>query len=467
MAFTEFACRSGGSNNNGGAIASNGEPATSPVYTATNGGWNSATGVFTPTSGNPSLTVTVGDFASVFTDGSPTDAVFIARVTAVSSTTITLSTTAKSGTAPGTAGTGISINVGGAWKGPNGADIFPFGFVAAAMINAAGNTLRVNFKNDQTYSVSASCTANTAGAITYQGYTTTYGDLGKFTLDASTNAIVILNMSAAVNSLLDAIISNNGSSGSNAGITVSGARSALSRVVAHDVRGFGFNITATDTNVTECEAYLCNGSTTAVTGGFGGGNLIRCISHDNSAANSSGFISPRTAVDCISDSNASHGFTLSTANTNYQLKNCDSYSNGGSGISWTGGGGSGYFENCNLVKNAAFGITVTGTNNLPYVLNCAYGAGTQANGSGATNYVAAASPQESGAVTLANDVTPWVDPANGDFRISLSAVKGAGRGAFTETQASYAGTVGFPDIGAAQHQDASSGHVASRQILGM
>ena len=100
---------------NGGGLNSNGEPATSAVYSATNGGWNSGTGVFTPTSGNPSATVTVGDWANVFTDGSTTP-VFIGRVTAVNATTVTVSTTAKSGTAPTTAGTGISINVGGERK---------------------------------------------------------------------------------------------------------------------------------------------------------------------------------------------------------------------------------------------------------------------------------------------------------------------------------------------------------------
>ena len=58
-----------------------------------------------------------------------------------------------------------------------------------------------------------------------------------------------------------------------------------------------------------------------------------------------------------------------------------------------------------------------------------------------------------GAVTYGANLTPWVDPANGDFRINLAAAKGAGRGTFLQTSASYTGTVGFPDIGAAQHLD--------------
>ena len=63
----------------------------------------------------------------------------------------------------------------------------------------------------------------------------------------------------------------------------------------------------------------------------------------------------------------------------------------------------------------------------------------------------------SGAVTYASNATPWVDPANGDFRTNLPAAMNAGRGAFTETAASYAGAVGYPDIGAAMHKDSQRG----------
>ena len=38
---------------------------------------------------------------------------------------------------------------------------------------------------------------------------------------------------------------------------------------------------------------------------------------------------------------------------------------------------------------------------------------------------------------------------NGDFRINLTAAKGTGRGTYMQTAASYTGTVGYPDVGAA------------------
>lgn len=47
----------------------------------------------------------------------------------------------------------------------------------------------------------------------------------------------------------------------------------------------------------------------------------------------------------------------------------------------------------------------------------------------------------------------YCDPANGNFTINLAAAKNAGRGAFGTGLTS---TIGYPDIGASQHQDASS-----------
>jgi len=97
--------------------------------------------------------------------------------------------------------------------------------------------------------------------------------------------------------------------------------------------------------------------------------------------------------------------------------------------------------------------------------NNRFGAGTQANTSGDVN--PGGNVVQVNSAFYASNVTPWVDPANGDFRINLAAAKDAGRGNFTQTAASYAGTVGYPDIGAAQHQDTggASGPVGQLKIF--
>jgi hypothetical protein len=454
MAFSEFCCRSGGSNMNGGSIAAQTEPATTPVYSATNGGWNSATGVFTPTSGNPSLTVTVGDYAHVFTDGSTTPT-RVARVTAVNSTTITLSTTAGSGTAPTTAGSGLSINVGGAWLGPSGATIFPAGFITAAATNAAGNAPRINFKNDQTYSISASLTDAAGGSRTWQGYTSTFGDLGKATFDAGGNAIAIVNFSGTSNSLFDLIVTNNGST-NVAGFTVS-ARSSIARCVAHTIGGDG--IAANGLIVVECETYACNASNTAAGCGIFCGTAINCVAHDNVGSNSSGIIAAFAVINCIAESNGSHGVTMTVNNGVGFVMGCDFYNNAGSGFSSSHTNAYMMVRNNNAIKNGAYGITFGTPSGCYFLLdNNGFGAGTEANTSGSINLSVGATSHlnEVGSVTYDSNLTPWVDPANGDFRINLTAAKGTGRGAFTQTQASYGGTIGYPDIGAAQHLETAA-----------
>ena len=137
MAFTEFCCRSGGSNLNAGTRTGNStEPGTSADFTYASGSWVSSTGVFTVASGNPSTDgVAVGDFASVYADGASVTTL-VGRVTAVSSTTVTVSTTAKTGTT--TDGTSNrTLRIGGAWQGPNGASGFPLNFLTNACTNSS------------------------------------------------------------------------------------------------------------------------------------------------------------------------------------------------------------------------------------------------------------------------------------------------------------------------------------------
>jgi len=171
MAFTEFCCRSGGSNLNAGTRTGNStEPGVAADLTYASGTWVSATGVFTPASGDPSAEgVAVGDFASVYADGA-TVTTLVGRVTAVSSTTITVSTTAKTGTT--TDGTSNrTLKIGGAWQGPNAADWFPISFISETLKNVAGYAPRINLKNDATYSVTAAGTVSNP-RFDVQGYTT-------------------------------------------------------------------------------------------------------------------------------------------------------------------------------------------------------------------------------------------------------------------------------------------------------
>lgn len=464
MSYTEFCCRSGGSNLNAGTRTGDSTvPGTSADLTYAAGSWVAATGVFTVASGAPdSDGVAVGDFASVFASGATVTG-FVGRITARTSTTITVSLTAKAGTAP-VDGTGNrELRIGGAWKGPNAAEDFPFGFLVSTLTNAGGDQPRANFRNDANFSITAAVAHAQIGAA-FHGFTTTYGDGGIAQIVGPTTgaSFVMLTVSGAGNELCDLELYNNGATSTSGGVVVS-SNNVLRRVVVHDVRGIGFSNTTTAALFVECEAYACNTSNTASTGGFSViGKCVRCVSHNNSGSNNIGFLSSANGAayfeNCIADSNGSHGFASVQRAQTVTLKGCDAYANGGDGLRCdvnTTAGGITYAENCNFIGNGGYGVRDVETTlaHRTVLVNCGFGAGTEANSSGAvaTN----AFTQEIGSVTYPNDVTPWVDPDNGDFRITLAAAKGAGRGAFVQTQSGYAGAVGYPDIGAAQHQESA------------
>ena len=453
MAFTEFCCRSGGSNLNAGTRTGNStEPGTAADLTYASGTWVAATGVFTPASGDPVADgVAVGDFASVYANGATTTG-FVGRVTARTTLTITVSLTAKAGTAPTDGAGDRTLKIGGAWAGPNGADIFPFGVLQITGTTSTGNSPRVNLKNAASYGVSASCAHSNTGPATWQGYATNYGDLGKATIDAGANAVVVVSITGTSNSLYDLIAANNGST--NVKGIVLAARAIASRVVAHDIGGVG--IDATNLILTEAEAYKCNASNTSGVFAIVAAVAVNCIAHDNDAgANANGIDATSFAVGCIADSNAGIGIrTGSNANTQVGAINCDAYNNGSDGIRAQNGTSGALVQNCNAVKNGGFGINISSSSNTNFMLNNnGFGSGSEVNTSGAVSTVnASAHSFEVGSVTYASGLTPWVDPVNGDFRINLAAAKGAGRGAYTQTAASYAGAVAYPDVGAVQSQ---------------
>jgi hypothetical protein len=465
MPFAEFCCRSGGSNMNGGGLASGAEPGTSAAYTSTNGNWN-GTATFTPTDGStPASSVNVGDWASVYIDGATTP-VYIARVTTVAAGAngvITLSTTAKSGTAPTSSATARTIKVGGAWLGPNGAVGFPFGFlVAQSMLSVAGNTPRVNFKNDQTYTISAAMTHSTQGPIVWQGYTTTFGDLGRAVINGGTTGVsyVLLTLGSVDMIVADFIFDHNGATGASAGATFGSLRNQVNRCVFRNMVGAG----AGEGLYVECEAYG-NNTANGAQGGFvsTGAVLwcINCISHDNAGSNSNGFYTQSVdfvMLNCIAAHNGKHGFDVNNITGHIILDSCDAYNNAQSGLRKEGGSSCpALIRNSNFVKNGAWGIDFSGS--AAGIEGTLYnngfgGVGTQQNGSGTINGGAV---YEVGRVTYAANVTPWVDPANGDFRVNLAAAQGKGRGAFTSLMAGFSGTVAFPDIGAGQDDSSAGG----------
>lgn len=458
LTYTNFCCRSGGSNLNAGTrTGDTTEPGTGADITYASGTWVQATRIFTPASGDPVADgVAVGDFVSVYADGSSATG-YVARVTARDTLTITTSATALAGTAPTDGVTTRTLKVGGAWAGPNGASPWIDTFPAAVLTNVAGDPPRLNFKNDTTYSITAAMTLSTGDCLNFAGYTSAFGDGGKATIDGGTTGasyvLLTLGGTAGATNIEYMIFGNNGATGSANGVTSSANGVRFFQCVVHDVRGKGFSNTL-NTLYVECEAYLCNTSNTAAFGAWHNTSnmtCLRCISHDNAGTNASGFRNAGTAtlVNCVADTNGEHGFISSSAGNFCLLVNCDSYNNTADGANVLTA--LHHLDSSNFVKNTLFGVNgTTGTYAATY--NCGFGKGTQVNGSGDTD----GNVIETGSVDYADDATPWTAPTTGDFSITLAAAKNAGRGVFVETQASYTGTVAYPDIGAGQANVAAS-----------
>lgn len=473
MAWTEYYCDAAG----GGTISNVNAGDGKTRMQTTNGAYTRGAGAgstdrFTAASGTPFSGAQVNDPVMVCDDG---DSVgdYLGIITAINGggSSIDIHLTKVSGTRPSDAASGKTATIGGVWLGPNGSVGFPMSFINGAPTNGSADPVRVNYKSGTSYIVNAAISNANVGRVQHQGYTTTVGDGGKFTIDWQTTASGGLTISDEGISLQDCIILSSASTGTANGLTLSGSGNFAERVVATGWRGAGILLSGQNT-ISECEAYGCNTSNTANIGGIhtnssAGVRMIRCNSHDHTGSNTAGFhISQNNGTchvqHCVADSNGGPGFRIQaqTNMTRTMVSQCDAYNNGGDGVQWpssSSNGGILIVENSNLVKNNGYGINFQATTirTAAIVRNCGFGSGTMANASGQTNGVKGDQP--TGSVTYATNTTPWVDPDNGDFRITAASAKNAGRGSFQETAPSYAGTIGYPDIGAAQHQDSGGG----------
>ena len=474
MAYTEFYCdASSGSNMNGGSDAG------APAFSSNNGSWNQGTGVFTPTSGDPSLSVGVGDFASVFNDGA-TSPVFCGRVTAVSSTTITVSVAAGSacGSAPTTSATGRSIIVGGAWKGPNVADPFPFNRAGwNGCRNAADDPTRINLKSGTNYAITAgiSMTATNNDGITIQGYTTTPGDGGRATIDGGTSgASFVLFTCTAKLLIADLIFQNNGATGSASGITVginSQGAVLVERCKVANVRGNGIHGNTGQLQLHDCEVTGANQSNSVNLAGIATNSsytmvINRCTISSNTGSNTDGVrVATSYSVVIIDSTIANNGKdgVYQVGGGQLFMKGCRVHGNTGDGVELaaTGANLTHWYENCLFTNNGGYGVTSpTARPNIRF-RNC----GFYSNASGEVH---ANIYNRVGSVTLTG--SPYNDAANGDFGLNSTAgagaaCRGAGIGTFTDTI--YSGTTtSYPNIGGVQHQDAGGGVITPGGMSG-
>lgn len=472
--FTEFYCNaSTGDNTNGGSSAG------SVVFSNTNANWD-GTSVFTPNNGqNPvSQGVTTGMFAAIFLDGAAT-ATRIARITNVTNATngaITVSTTSVAGASVTSGATGRTIRVGGAWKGPNGAVGFPWTINSLGTATDGTNMVRVNFKNNADYSISSAITfGSTGGNVVSQGYSSTPGDLGKATITTTTNAVGIIGVGTTNRSFYDLRFTTTATSGSAVGV-VSTSFNTFQRCVFNGWRstvisqGGGAPLW-----VDECEFYDFNKANTVGASAINGTSGLTVTSsyfHDATAGSNClgistasgnhttqiiGNIFDNLAGAAVQESGGGAGDVL-TIITNNDFYHCNT------GIKLNATAASTYhpiIKNNNFIGNTTYAIDVVAGHVDGTLFNNGYGSGTEANGSGDYHTTAEmilddATGNNSRVVYAAN-ATPYAAPTTGNFKINNVAAMGTGRGHFEQNDGTNTDTVGYPDIGAAQHNDTCSG----------
>lgn len=341
------------------------------------------------------------------------------------------------------AGSAQTGTIGGALKTPG----YAGGVVSAsniAYIKAGTYTLTsttANVSNGKLLSVAGTEAAPTK----WIGYQTTRGDNGTKPVIAggATTGIALFSTAGTV-VIFDNIEFSIPDSASTGLALVSGQCRGIRCKASGTGVGFQVSSAASDSNL-----ILCEGLTTTSTPFLlqARCTVWGCVAHGSSIG---GFTASNnvTFLNCIAYDNSGVGFTAGnqTISTFYY---CTAYNNGGNGfeLTTTSSSQSNFAATCLAVSNGAYGFAAASTSGKTALYNCSGFNNTSGNVQNTLTNV-------QGFVTLSGD--PFVNAAGLNFGLNNTAgAGGAARAA--GIPGPFPGiplTVGFPDIGAVQHQDA-------------
>lgn len=346
------------------------------------------------------------------------------------------------------AGTGITMNIGGALASPGTAA--NVGLVTGNIIWQKAGTYSIT---SATINISGGC-PSIAVRVKWEGYQTTRGDLGtKPVLQASgISTATLFTFSASAGIVKNIVVDG-------AGLTAIRGISLPSGSFAYRCGGINctnsaFSAAASmilESYATGCStqiAFLASGSSTI---------YASCIAYDNTIGGFS-LGGNGTAIRCIADSNtgaASDGFLLSSITAVF---NCVAYGNGRDGFR-VNSANSVSIENCIAESNTGFGFLITGGGALQLLLYCATFGNTGGTVSGTFD-------PNTGFVTGTSSF--FTNAAGQDFSLNNTAGGGAAARAVGYPGILQVGGTGFLDIGALQHADpaGTSGVQGSRIFTG-
>ena len=330
-----------------------------------------------------------------------------------------------------TAGTGVTVNIGGALASPG---------AAGAILAVSSQGVKIWVKSDGIYTIS-STSSNVSGGIVsvtagimMEGYSSVRGDLGTpptFQVAASgvtsVTVVTVGNHTSILNIKVD------GQSKSTI-LGFSFGRTEAYKCTAQNCTNGGFSA---GFGLVACLATGC--STVAA---FTLQGAYRCEAYGNSVA---GFVANSSSgislVQCLSYSNSgasSDGFS-STA-LNFQIVGCTAYGNGRDGFRLTGSDAILPID-CVAEGNTGFGFNLSSATLTCIRINCA----AYNNTGGATS-----GTLQRDFLFVTGTATFFVDAANGNFALNNKAgggalLRAAGFGTFPRGT-----TISLGDIGAAQ-----------------
>lgn len=336
------------------------------------------------------------------------------------------------------AGTGITMNIGGALASPGMAG--GVGLVAGNIVFIKAGTYTIA---SATPNIATGCFSAALTPLFIEGYQTTRGDLGTPPLLQASGISTFT------------VVSNTGGTSSVVNVNVDGATLTSSR--AFLLRGLGFKLQAVNcTNSgfvqsTNAVFVRCIGTGCSTAAVFQSGSFVNCLGYENTIG-AFNLATGASAIGCIADSNsgaAVDGFTVSSGTA----LNCVSYNNGRDGFR----NNNGIVQNCIAETNTGVGINNNNTGGNVLVNNATYN-----NTGGGITVGTGKQNMNTGAVT--GSASFFVDAPNQNF--ALNATAGAGSVA---RAAGYPGVLaiggtGYADIGALQHQD--TGGVSFKNFFG-
>lgn len=444
-ANTTWEVRTGGNDTNGGGFVTGAAGTDYSQQDAKNTVGNDISTTDAVANGTTTLTSATANFQAAIVGniiylegGTGTLAAARYQVTARASTTsITLDKTVA-------AGTGITMNIGGAFAS----------LAAVGQFSSPGGPVDNNriFVKAGTYTVTTTSSNvpngcfNKNTVLHIEGYQTTRGDLGTPPLIIANGVITsftLIALSGTMGNIININVNGNSRSSSR-GFTL-GNTAIIYKCRAINCTNGGFFSAGGQCYAVFCSATGCSSSPVfkdlncfgcvafgnTVTA-FSSSNAInfidRCIAYNNSGASTDGFSYAGTTIqyiNCVAYNNGQHGFSLN-GNT-VSCINCVAEANVGTGFFNAGSRVGLLFNKCAAYNNG-------------------------------TNFDIGASLFNINQSPVTGTGSFFTAPGSGDF--SLNATAGAGAalraagllGVFPEGL-----TTGYLDIGAAQHQDAGGG----------